>query len=68
MPTDSDVLCLRNGMLAAMNETAFGSYGSIFFLGYTLYQNVPVGSCSRFEQEEKHSVVFERNWKRPVGT
>ena len=28
MPTDSDVLCLRNGTLATVNETAFGSYGS----------------------------------------
>ena len=30
MPTDSDVLCLRNGTLATVNETAFGSYGSTF--------------------------------------
>ena len=30
MPTDSDVLCLRNGTLATMNETAFGSYVSTF--------------------------------------
>ena len=53
-----------------MNETAFGSYGSTFvsLVIATLYQNVPVGSCSLFEQEEKYSVVFELNWKRPVGT
>ena len=30
MPTDSDVLCLRNETLATVNETAFGSYGSTF--------------------------------------
>ena len=30
MPTDSDVLCLRNGTLATKNETVFGSYGSTF--------------------------------------
>ena len=30
MPTDSDILCLRNGMLTTMNEMAFGSYGSTF--------------------------------------
>ena len=30
MPTDSDVLYLRNVALATVNETGFGSYGSIF--------------------------------------
>ena len=70
MPTDSDVLCLRNGTLATDNERngLWFLWFYFCFLGYTLYQNVPVGSCSRFEQEEKHSVVFKLNWKRPVGT
>ena len=30
MPTDSDVLCLRNRTLATVNEKDFGSYGSTF--------------------------------------
>ena len=30
MPTDSDILCLRNETLATGNEMAFGSYGSTF--------------------------------------
>ena len=28
MRSDSDILCLKNGMLATINKTAFGSYGS----------------------------------------
>ena len=30
MPTDSDVLCLKNETLATVKETAFGCYGSTF--------------------------------------
>ena len=32
MPTNSDVLYLRNGTLVTMNEMAFGSYGFTFVL------------------------------------
>ena len=47
---------------------AFDSYGSTltFLVIATLYQNLPVGgSHSQFEDEEKHSVVFELKWKWP---
>ena len=53
MPTGSDVLCLRNGTLATMNETDFGSYGSTF-----------VSLVIRCIKMFRLVVVIDLNWKK----
>ena len=60
MPTDNDILCLRNGTLGTINKTAFLVLITVFvFFGYALYQNVPVGSCSWFLRGRKaHNCVW----------
>ena len=61
MPTDSDVLCLRNETLATGTKRPLVLMVLLLFPWLYAVQNVPVGSSSRFEQEEKRSVVFELN-------